>query len=344
VKLAAIPVLTAATVLTAAAILSRPAAGAGSLAWQVHYPRWSPDGRTLAYVVTQVPATAAAAASPFANPRWRSRVWLVNEDGTHAHPITPRQFAVENLAWSPDGSALAYAAGGHLWRYDLSSGKLTQLTFGRYDFSWSPAWSPNGTMIAYTRGNRFSETIAVVAASGGTPRQVMTGHERPAWSPDGTRLLVQRPAAFVNLDGSGLAVANAGGCDPRGWSADGTLLFGVQQTALPTGLHLCAFDTATGQQIAGWDASTRISPTSPTLSADNRVFAFTGGFSGRVLLLSRQGALHLLPGSDSASEGPSWSRKGLVAYIARSSCGRHSAIRVADESGKHARTLVNGCA
>jgi len=60
-------------------------------------PSWSPDSRRLAY-------------ARFSS--LRSRIWVVNRDGSHAHPIMSR--AIPDLAtpaWSPDGTEIAFGFG-----------------------------------------------------------------------------------------------------------------------------------------------------------------------------------------------------------------------------------------
>lgn len=49
---------------------------------------------------------------------------------------------------SPDGKRLALALENDIWIYDLSRGKMTQLTFGSVGHS-CPVWSPNGDYVAF---------------------------------------------------------------------------------------------------------------------------------------------------------------------------------------------------
>ncbi len=52
-----------------------------------------------------------------------------------------------------------------------------------------PAWSPDGKLIAYHSLRHGG--IWVIAARGGTPKQLTTIGARPAWSPDGRRIAYQ---------------------------------------------------------------------------------------------------------------------------------------------------------
>jgi dipeptidyl aminopeptidase/acylaminoacyl peptidase len=80
---------------------------------------WSPDGKRLALVVSAgPPATDAAVANDEAGPR-SADVSVVNADGTDLHRIArcrcdlrlPRPDFYESVAWSHDGTRIAYISG-----------------------------------------------------------------------------------------------------------------------------------------------------------------------------------------------------------------------------------------
>jgi Tol biopolymer transport system component/serine/threonine protein kinase len=102
--------------------------------------------------------------------------------------------------WSPDGKLIAYYSKnrGGIWVLPAFGGQERQLT----DFGSSPDWSHDGSMIAFQSdanpdlgsGSVGSSTIWIVAAQGGTPKQVTSvghpagGHVGPTWSPQGRRI------------------------------------------------------------------------------------------------------------------------------------------------------------
>jgi len=167
------------------------AAVEGSQRW----PRWSPDGATLAFqaggTVYAVPALGGAVRP------------LVH--GTATQPSG-------GFAWSPDGTRAAYIEEGTL-RVRPAGGGVS-LALVRDAFAHSPAWSPDGRWIAYVSGNAeftFSEallgnvapsTLRVVAAGGGDPVSLTDGAAlatSPVWLDHRTLAFVGGGAATRDL-------------------------------------------------------------------------------------------------------------------------------------------------
>src|SRR2546425_4556719 len=61
-------------------------------------PRWSPDGRVIAFVATRDTGTGSA------------QIYLINDAGGEARPLTHHATAVANITWSPSGDALYFVA------------------------------------------------------------------------------------------------------------------------------------------------------------------------------------------------------------------------------------------
>jgi len=138
-------------------------------------------------------------------------------------------------AWSPDGTAVAYASdrGGRfeIFIRDIAAGgdRLAVTNDGAHNVQ--PAWSPDGTTLAYHSPGRGG--IWLVSRTGGTPRQVSPFGSRPAWSPDGRQIAFQgapytepSAAAFETFGPSSLWVVPAAGGEPRrvtsGWRPEGS--------------------------------------------------------------------------------------------------------------------------
>jgi dipeptidyl aminopeptidase/acylaminoacyl peptidase len=170
-------------------------------------PRWSPDGRYLAFLSSREDSRDAA------------QIWLLDRNGGEAERVTDLPGGVSAYAWSPDSKRFALVATdpdpdsatsdtshhrtpppividryqfkedeagylnrrrSHLYVFDLATRKAQILTPGDYN-EQAPVWSPDGKSIAFVSKRRaeFDRTnnwdLYVVAGSpGGSPRQLTT--------------------------------------------------------------------------------------------------------------------------------------------------------------------------
>jgi len=180
------------------------------------HPRFSPDGRFLAFL---------------SNRSGKSQVWLLNRSGGEPKQWSELAGGVSSFAWSPDSAALVLVSRdpeperdpdatkpvivitrrqfkrdgrgylddrrAHLYVQGVDGDEARQITEGNYDDS-QPAWSPDGREIAFV-SNRTDEPdgnsntdIFLVPAGGGEPRQLTTNpgsDSNPAFSPDGTHIV-----------------------------------------------------------------------------------------------------------------------------------------------------------
>ena len=111
-------------------------------------PRVSPDGTTVAFVVTRIDADAN---------RYRSQIWLVPADGSRpAEPFTSGEHRDASPVWSPDGRRLAYtstapADGETTLRVAPVAAGGETVTLARFDEGVSDlVWSPDGQQLAFT--------------------------------------------------------------------------------------------------------------------------------------------------------------------------------------------------
>jgi Tol biopolymer transport system component len=144
-------------------------------------PKWSPDGRRIAFVMG-------------------GRIHIMAADGSNISPFAPPISTVDPC-WSPDGTNIAYVVPVpdtdprdsriHVW--SLAANRDRVLTWGT-----RPAWSPDGSKIAFVGDH---DQIYVINSDGtGTPNQLTfrryVGYPYwdswPTWSPDGTRIAFQR--------------------------------------------------------------------------------------------------------------------------------------------------------
>lgn len=157
------------------------------------WPRWSPDGRSIAI-------------------QSGSKIYRVAVDGSGTRLAVAPDSGAEYVAfpaWSPDGKQLAYVQDGGLYVHPVAGGpsrRLSQLSGTLH----SPRWSPDGKLIAYVSGNtEFAmgtypwvsianvgnagpSSIWIVPAQGGTATRVTDGlalNTSPAWEPNARSLL-----------------------------------------------------------------------------------------------------------------------------------------------------------
>jgi dipeptidyl aminopeptidase/acylaminoacyl peptidase len=115
-------------------------------------PRFSPDGRWIAYVHLTVNKGENA---------YNRDIWLASADGGKPIQLT-RGGKDSQPRWSPDGSMLAFtskrgeAAQIYLLPVNAPGGEARQLT-SQTNGANSPAWSPDGTMIAFLSGINAAE-------------------------------------------------------------------------------------------------------------------------------------------------------------------------------------------
>jgi dipeptidyl aminopeptidase/acylaminoacyl peptidase/tetratricopeptide (TPR) repeat protein len=186
-------------------------------------PRFSPDGRSLAFLSSREGK--------------KTQVWLLNREGGDPVKLTDFKSSVSSLAWSPDGTRLALVVSdvdpddpdgdgedagskpktrkpivirrlqfkrdgegylrevrNHIHVFDVQKKTSFQLTSGAFDDS-QPAWSPDGKWIAFSSNrtsdpdaNQNSDIFLVAARQGEVPRALTTtesSDRSPVFSPDG---------------------------------------------------------------------------------------------------------------------------------------------------------------
>jgi Tol biopolymer transport system component len=299
-------------VLVAAGQLAR----AGSAKTQDRDPAFSVDGKELAFV------------------RWTGatgRVMLMRADGTGLHAVTKPQPQPYGLTWSPDERALAYSSGGDIWRADLDTGALTNLTATTDAQESEAAWSPDGSRLAFVSlEGCFRCTKVYVVMPDGTGRTPISDPgRRPAWSPDGSRIaLAGSPIRIVDLD-AGSSVTYVNGSFPA-WSPNGRLV------AYDGRSGLRVLDTAgKGDRLV----STKLGA-APAWSPDGRRIAATTADGSLGIVYANGRGLRVVGKADLKDDAPSWSRDtGLIAFVERGRCG----IDVVRADGTHRRRLTRAC-
>ena len=142
-------------------------------------PRWSPDGRWLAFTSTRDGDEKAA----------KAQLYVMPANGGEARKLTDAKESVEGLVWSPDSTRIAFARRVRDAAYDEEDDrKRAPRRFTRVFFKLdSVGW------VGDRRKHLF-----VVGVGGDDERQLTEGdceNDNPAWSRDSKRL------AFASLRG-----------------------------------------------------------------------------------------------------------------------------------------------
>jgi len=190
-----------------------------------HTPRWSPDGKILAFISKRETDKDSAPSD---------QIWLLSLAGGEARPLTKLPAGtIAELNWSPDGKSLAFlfhplgkeikmddkgkpetpvyrhikdiwfrldgsgyfdSEYTHVWVADARTGKTRQLVEGSYN-DQSIAWSPDSKEIAFISFRhpdwqlRLEEQkIYTVPAAGGSINKIPTAtgpKDGLSYSPDG---------------------------------------------------------------------------------------------------------------------------------------------------------------
>ncbi len=194
-------------------------------------PRWSPDGRTLAFLSDRPRPDAktddAKSGTP-AGDEGKRQIWLIRPDGGEAWVLSDSKGGVSAFEWSQDGQKIAYLARepksedrrkkekdkddawtpssmyrwNRLWALDVPTRKATQLTSGETHVT-GVSLSPDGKQAVFAAQptplipDQFNSDLYLISTAGGRPAPLVKrkgSDNSPSWSPDG------RLIAFVSQD------------------------------------------------------------------------------------------------------------------------------------------------
>ena len=153
-------------------------------------PRWSPDGKQIAFLRDTDPSTSL-----------RLNTFIMNADGTNVRRLTNYMGNDQGLAFSADGEKLIVSTrpnmgtGIGLYEVDIKTGINTKIS----DIEmYSVDWSPNGKNIVFVKEGDWEteDDIWIMDADGANPRslikpvvdETMT-RRYPRFSPDGMQCL-----------------------------------------------------------------------------------------------------------------------------------------------------------
>ena len=179
---------------------------------QDQWPRWSPDGRTIAY---------------FSNARGNEDIWLLDVRTGRKTQLTrhPRGDFFHN--WSPDGRSLVFCSersgNKDIWTVEIKTRSFKQLTTDRTADD-DPTYTPDGRRIVFDSGRNGPQAIYIMDVDGSNQRRISQGsnfYQVPSVSPDG-RMIVYEAMNPSRGGSMGLFVSSINGGPSTQISPDGS--------------------------------------------------------------------------------------------------------------------------
>ena len=250
-------------------------------------PRWSPDGKTVAFIAKRGTEPDAV-----------SQIFLLSNAGGEARPLTSHATAVSNIAWSPDGALIYFRASDpksdelkarekvkddvfmfdedyqqqHLWSVSVASKIEHRLTTGSFSVLGYNL-SHDGKKVVFHRAptplmeDSDQSEVWLMDASGSSLKQITSNHVQESdasLSPDNSQVLFlsQADQKFETYFNRKVFVASVSGGDAKvlmpqlpyevdkaSWSKDGKAIFFLANMGVHTELFKVAVMNPKPEQL-----------------------------------------------------------------------------------------------
>ncbi|MBI5562856.1 MAG: PD40 domain-containing protein [Deltaproteobacteria bacterium] len=232
-------------------------------------PRYSPDGRMIAYNRQ--------------DPHGHEAVWIANRDGSGPHEAARRRYSDHAISWSPDGKTIYFTQAevanaadvySDLYAYDVAGCRVKRLTYGKRIKEADV--SPDGKTIAAVVSERGSQNLVIMEKNTAEtiipffappayrePKRLTDYKEErvsgPRWSPDGGRI------AYVLTDNAGRSSLNVYDANTQrherfvegafaigypAWSKDGKFIIYTSSETSVFNLYACSLEGKKARQLS----------------------------------------------------------------------------------------------
>src|SRR5262249_37729576 len=161
------------------------------------FPKWSPDGKYLAFVSDR---------------SGRDEIWISDPEGKAPKAITNLDNEKGALVFSPDSKSLLYtAADKKLYNYTVADGKTAVVSSSDLSRIGAVSVSPDSKWVAFSKQDRTLRSHVYIAPIGGGEERhvsddsLLYSETNPAWTADGRYLV------FTSVESASNGIATQGG-------------------------------------------------------------------------------------------------------------------------------------